>query len=252
MNKRLIVSVLVLGLATAAFSQTAQQIIDRADAAFELERVYSKSTLTVTRDGRAQATQVMETYELGAPDGTSRSLSVFSAPPRVAGTAYLMIGDDLWVRFASTGRIRKLSSSAKQNSAAGSDFSYADMGDGSSSFTEDYSVALDGDDRVRGENCWRLVLSPMGGDDLYEKLVVWVAQEGYRYLRIEFHEDGAAVKVMDLEDYRDVGRAAYPYRVTMRSLVQDSESVILIETIEAGSPRVQERFFSQSYLRTIR
>lgn len=248
----LILAILALVSTTGAMAQNANDIINRADAAFELQRVYSKSRLTVTRDGRAQPPQVMETYDMDAPDGTTRSLSVFSAPPRVAGTAYLMIGDDLWVRFASTGRIRKMSSSAKKNSAAGSDFSYSDMGDGSKSFTTDYDVSLDGEERIQGEDSWRLVLTPTQSDNTYDKLVVWVSKDGYHYLKIEFHQDGAAIKVMDLEDYRSVGSTSYPFKITMHSLVKDSTSVIETDQIEANSPKVEDRLFSQAYLRTIR
>lgn len=250
---RVMFLVVLLCLATGALlAQTADEIIDRADQAFELNRTYSRSTLTVTRDGRSQTPQVMEIYESEAADGTTRSLTVFAAPPRVAGTAYLMIGDDLWVRFASTGRIRKMSSSAKQNSAAGSDFSYADMGEGSSSFTEDYNASLAGTERLNGVSTWRIRLEPIHDDTDYERIVAWVSESDYLYLQIEFHQDGAPVKVMNLEDYRPVGPARFPFRVTMRSLVQDSVTVIETETVESDSPRVEERMFNQAYLRTIR
>ena len=98
----------------AAGAQDARAIIDKADEAFKMDAVYSRSVLTVTKNGKSQAPQVMDGYALDGPDGTARSLSVFKEPRRVAGTAYLMLGDDMWVRFASTGRVRKLSSSAKK------------------------------------------------------------------------------------------------------------------------------------------
>ena len=125
-----IAAALVLLSLQALNAQDARSIIDKADEAFEMDAVYSRSVLTVYKNGKAQAPQVMEGYALDAADGTARSLSVFREPRRVEGTAYLMLGDDMWVRFASTGRVRKLSSSARKNSAAGSDFSYADMGEG--------------------------------------------------------------------------------------------------------------------------
>ncbi len=253
MKRFLLIFSSVLLMAVTISAQDAAAILSDADRIFELGNVHSRSTMSITRSGRAQAPQVMEGYESDATDGSARSLTIFTDPPRVDGTAYLMMGDDLWVRFSSTGRIRKMSSSAKKNSAAGSDFSYADMGEGSSSFSTQYDPAYDGEERINGVNCHRLVLSPRSGErDAYEKLVVWIAKEDNRYLRIEYHDKGAPVKVMDLEDFRPVGGVNYPFHITMRSLARDSESVIETELIEFDSPKVEERFFTTAYLETIR
>lgn len=253
-NKNIIlVPAFLAGVVASVFSQNADTLLDEADGIFEVDRVYSRSTLSVTRSGRDQAPQGMESYVLEAADGTARSLSVFRAPPRVAGTAYLMIGDDLWMRFASTGRIRKMSSSAKKNSAAGSDFSYADMGEGSSSFSDQYDAAYDGTERIEGVACHRLILTARRGErDAYECLTVWITQAEHRYLRIEYFDKGAPIKVMDFADFRSVGGIEYPYLITMRSLARDSVSVVVTDYMEFDSPRVEERFFSTAYLETIR
>ncbi len=247
----LIIGFLVAGVASTT-AQNVGDILAAADEAFELSDVYSRSTLTITRNGREQATQVMESFQSDAADGTVRSLSVFSAPPRVAGTAYLMIGNDLWIRFASTGRVRKMSSSARTNAAAGSDFSYADMGDGSRSFTAGYSARLDGMESIRGVDAHRIVLTPTQGDAAYERLVAWVSAEELIYLRVQYWTDGAPIKVMDLEDYRRVGNVHYPFVVRMRSLTNDSVSEIVTQEIVPASPRVEDRLFSSTYLRSLR
>lgn len=245
-------ALLILAAATLA-AQDADALLSEADRIFELDGVYTRSTLSITRSGREQAPQVMEGFESESADGTARSLSVFREPARVAGTAYLMIGDDLWVRFASTGRIRKMSSSAKKNSAAGSDFSYADMGEGSDSFTGQYDAVYDGRERRDGRDCHRLVLSPAAGErDTYEKLVVWISVDDTRYRAIEYWDKGAAIKTMTLEDYRSVGGLEYPFHIIMRSLAKDSVSVITTDLLEPDSPKVEERFFSTAYLESIR
>ncbi len=234
-------------------AQDADALLAEADRVFRIDRVHARSTLYVTRSGREQAPQVMEGFEFEARDGTARALSVFNSPPRVAGTAYLTVGDDLWVRFASTGRVRKLSSSAKKNSAAGSDFSYADMGEGSRSFSDRYEASHDGTERIDGAECHRLILTPRRGErDAYEQLTVWITEAERRYRRIEYFENGAAIKVMELEDHRPVGDIEYPFRITMRSLARDSVSTIVTDFIEFDSPAVEERFFSTAYLDTIR
>ncbi|MDC7233962.1 MAG: outer membrane lipoprotein-sorting protein [Spirochaetales bacterium] len=252
--KKKTILILLLAAVFPSFlaAQNVQQILDEADRSFELDGLYSESTLTVYKNGKPQAPQVMEGYQLNDSNGTARSLSIFKDPPRVSGTAYLMLGDDLWVRFASTGRIRKLSSSAKKNSAAGSDFSYADMGEGGDSFTNDYSPVLEGSEKINGEDCYKIVLSPANREAVYEKMIAWVSKGDKRYLKVEYYDKGAAVKYMTLEDYQEIGGVYYPNRVTMTSLTKKSESVVETTFIEYDSSRVQEHFFSTSYLESIR
>ena len=254
LNKTALLSLAAFAVVTlGASAQNASAILADADRIFELDRVYSRSTMQITRSGRDQALQVMDEFSLESSDGTARALTVFVDPPRVAGTAYLMIGDDLWVRFASTGRVRKMSSSAKKNSAAGSDFSYADMGEGGSSFSAMYSARYDGTERINGEGCHRLILTPRPGEpDTYEQMTVWVTEETHDYRRIRYVDDGAPTKEMDLGDFRPVGGVDYPFRITMRNLTRDSVTVVSTELMEFDSPKVEERFFSTSYLETIR
>ncbi len=252
MKKIITAALLGLLMLASAAAQDAKEILDRADRSFELDRVYSESSLTVYKNGKPQAPQMMIGYTLDDSSGQARSLTIFREPARVAGTAYLMLGDDLWVRFASTGRIRKLSSSARKNSAAGSDFSYADMGEGGDSFTGDYSASLEGSERINGIECYRLVLEPANRNAVYEKMVVWVSKDEFLYLKIEYYDKGAPVKYMILEDYFEVGGVPYPEKITMTSLVKKSESVMETQLIEHDSDRVEERFFTSSYLETIR
>lgn len=253
MKKTMLIISLILFAFTATLSaQNAQAILDEADRSFELNGLYSESTLTVYKNGKPQAPQVMVGYELDGADGTARSLSIFKDPPRVSGTAYLMLGDDLWVRFASTGRIRKLSSSAKKNSAAGSDFSYADMGEGGDSFTSDYIPELDGSEKIDGIDCHRILLSPEKKDAVYEKMIVWVSKSESQYVKVEYHDKGSPIKYMMLEDYRELGAVAYPNKITMTSLTRKSVSVMETQFIEYNSDRIQDNFFSTSYLESIR
>jgi hypothetical protein len=107
--------------------------------------------------------------------------------------------------------------------------------------------------RIDGIRCHRLILTPKSSErNTYEKLIVWLTEEDHRYKRIEYWEDGAPVKVMDLEDFRRVGNVEYPYIVTMRSLAKDSVSVIETQYMEFDSPKVEDRFFTSAYLESIR
>jgi len=233
-------------------AQSAEDIIRRADKALQGPRLYSVSSLTIHRGDDVQPPQVMEGFGMEI-DGKYHSLTVYREPARMRGTAYLMAGDDLWVRFSTTGRVRKLSSSARKNSAGGSDLSYADMGEGNQGIGSKYQAVLRGRTRLEGQECFEVELTPRRGSAApYEKVVATISVEEYRYLQIEYFEAGARIKTMALGNYRTVDDTAYPFRMEMVSHTRDSRTVIETTTVELDSPRVEPRLFTTAYLESLR
>ena len=252
MKKKLIFIFGIMTLSAALLvAETAQQIVDKADQAFQGDRVYSTSSMTVYKSGEAQPVQEMESYNM-EKDGRSHSLTIYLSPRRMKGTANLMIEDDLWVRFSSTGRIRKMSSSAKKNSAGGSDFSYADMGDGGSGLSEKYTPVLTGEETVEGEVCHRIELNASNSETPYEKLVVFVTKDTYHYMKIDYYESGANIKSMTFYDYRNINGKDYPFAYTMENHTKPSVTKVVIDIFEINSSRVQDRYFTTGYLESIR
>ncbi|MBI9109545.1 MAG: outer membrane lipoprotein-sorting protein [Spirochaetales bacterium] len=232
-------------------AESAQDIVDRADQAFQGERVYSTSTMTVYKSGEAQPAQEMESFSM-EKNGKTYSLSVYLAPRRMKGTANLMIEDDLWVRFSSTGRIRKMSSSAKKNSAGGSDFSYADMGDGGAGLAEKFTTTLTGEEIVEGEPCYVIELKASDSDAPYEKMIVFITKDNYRYTKIDYFESGANIKSMTFSDYRTINGKDYPFAYVMESHTKPSRTEVIVDIFEVNSSRVQDRYFTSGYLESIR
>ena len=248
-----ILSLLLFTAFTAGslLAQSAQDIVDRADQAFEGDRVYSTSSMTVYKSGEAQPVQEMESFSM-EKNGKTYSLSIYTAPRRMKGTANLMIDDDLWVRFSSTGRIRKLSSSAKKNSAGGSDFSYADMGDGGQGLSAKYTPEITGEETINGEKCYQIQLNAAGSDAPYEKMVVFITKDTYRYIKIDYFESGANIKSMTFSDYRTVNGKDYPFAYSMKNHTKPSRTEVEIDIFEINSSRVQDRYFTTGYLESIR
>ena len=244
---------MLLSVLAVSEAQTAEEITDKADAIFTMNNhLYQKSSMTITRNGKKQPIQIMDSYYM-KEEGVSKSLTVFLEPRRVRGTAYLTIGDDLWVKFASTGRIRKMSSSAKKNSAGGSDFSYSDMGEGNDGYGVKYLSVLDGIEKVNSVSCYRIILTPRkNSDDTYEKAVAFISEDDFQYRKIELYEDNAHIKTMTFDNYKVINDKIYPYTLSMESHVRNSISVVDTIDIELDSPKVEERLFSQSYMKSFR
>ncbi len=233
--------------------ETASQIIKRADAPFLSHRMYSLSKMILYRSGRPWRVMELETYSMSKGDNYY-SLVIYKKPPRLKGTAYLVINDDLWVRFASTGRVRKLSSSARENSAGGSDFSYSDMGESGKGMLSKYTATLESSNsNINGISAYKIALAPRGGvKSYYERLVVFIDKSNFHYLKIDYYRSGANVKSLIFSDYRSVGGNDYPFKMTMENHVRPTKTEIITEKIELNSSRVNDSIFTVSYLRRIR
>lgn len=250
MNKLFLVLIYTT-FTTTVFSLAPEEIVERADKAFIGNRVYSTSSMTVYKFGEAQPVQKIESYTM-EKKGKSYSLSIYTSPKRMKGTANLMIEDDLWVRFSSTGRVRKLSSSAKKNSAGGSDFSYADMGESGQGFSDKYSATLLGDEKIEGSICYKVELKGAKKDAPYEKMIVFITKDTFRYIKIDYFESGANIKSLNLFDYRTINNRDYPFKYTMINHTKPSKTSVVVDIFEIDSNRVKDRFFTTGYLESIR
>ncbi len=240
---------LVFMVALPAAAMDVDEIIDSAERAFTQTSVYSENEMISYTGDRERRSFALESYTLIA-DGVTRSLTVFNEPDRMRGTAYLSVGEDVWVRFGSTGRVRKLTSAGRSNSAGGTDFSYADMGEGSGGISAGYSLNLL-DDRFRYNTvpCYQIELTPSTESPSgYDKLVAYISHDDFRYLAVEYFENEAHSKTLTLSDYRTVAGIEYPFLVTMRNLARSTHTEIITRHIVFDSDRIEESMFRPEYL----
>ena len=251
--KLLLLIASLLWLSQTLQAEEALSIVKKADGLLVGEKMYGVSEMTVFRSGKARPTMKVETYSMLKND-KDHSLTVYKEPARMRGTAYLMIGDDLWVKFGSTGRTRKLSSSAKKNSAGGTDFSYADMGESSRGISAKYNVSMENSNAViDGKKCYEIFFYPkVGTEGVYEKLVAFITHAEYHYLKIDYYEDKANIKTLSFSDYRKSGEKEYPCRMVMVSHAKPSRTEVVTSHIEFDSARVQDRFFTSAYLAKVK
>ncbi len=250
--KKITLILLLLTAMVTTFALDADDILTKADAAFKLKNMYSETEIQIVKNGKEQPKQVVKGYSTNK-DSINYSLSIYQSPKKMKGNANLMIGDDLWVKFASTGRVRKLSSSAKKNSSGGSDFSYADMGSGGEGMAADYTSKLLGEKKIDKNLCYEVELIPTKNNDAgYDKLIVYIETESFRYILIDYFKDSANIKTLTLSDYRKVQDIDFPFKLTMKNHSKDSITNMITTEIEYNSASVKNSMFTQSYLKKVK
>ena len=183
-------------------AQDAAEVPDDADAI--LDRMVEN-----LRGGGQRATLVMRVerdddvreYRLEViSDGTERSLTRVVEPPRDAGQAFLVNGDELFVYSPRLGRALRLPPSGRSDGFLGSDLSYDDMaGD---EVRDDYRAEI----AERDDETVTLSLIPRPtAPTPYGELRFTAAVPDLAPLELEYYDQrGEAVKRLSLSEFREL------------------------------------------------
>lgn len=201
--------------------RTALEIIrtvDQADRAGSSKLTLAMSV--VPADGGAARDFSILTYENASGD----SLVEFLEPRTVKGMRILSRGNNSWVFFPSTGRIRKIGSSSRGGSVqgVGGDFSYDDLGGGT--WEENYAWTLIGENA----RTWELEGTRRSADSAYDGVRMTVDKTLQRPIVCLFSlaSEGGPYKRLDLSDFRDFSGRTRPSRMVMRNLKKGSSTEV--------------------------
>lgn len=151
---------------------------------------------------RELAIQALETNEAGLGD---RSLTVFSSPKDIDGTAFLSHTkindlDDQWLYLPALKRVKRISSSNKSGPFMGSEFAFEDL---SSQEVEKYTYKFTKKEPLEGQDCFVSERIPVYKNSGYTKHIVWVDTAEYRPIKIEFYDrKKALLKTLIFGDYK--------------------------------------------------
>jgi outer membrane lipoprotein-sorting protein len=185
------------GCGTEAADLTGSEIIDRVDTMMQSESKILKERMIISNAAGQQRTREIQAWNKRTSD-KDNMLVRFLAPADVAGTSFLMVGDDMWLYLPALGKVRRIAGHARKGSFMGSDLSYEDMEElGSLGFASSYEAKLIGTEEASGEAVYALELLPKAKDLTYLKLCMWVSQKTYLPRRIEYYDqDGKLLKVL--------------------------------------------------------
>ncbi|MCK5146125.1 outer membrane lipoprotein-sorting protein [bacterium] len=177
-----------------AQEMTGEAIIQKVNDLMNPSSTQAKIEMIVHGKGDKKRTFVYNSWSM---DEGEKNLVRYIQPRRLKGQATLMLNhaDDIWMYFARTKRVRKLASHAKKQKMEGSDFSYEDMGSGDS-FLTDYQARRLDDDRINDLDCYQVALLKKQGSDVgYSKIILWVVQENFVPIRMDYYDEDQPERV---------------------------------------------------------
>jgi outer membrane lipoprotein-sorting protein len=159
-----------------------------------------------TRDGR-ERTREMRVSGLAMNGDGDRTLIVFENPRDLEGTALLTFShpeesDDQWLYLPSLKRVKRIAAGNRAGSFMGSEFAYEDIG---SQEVDKFTYRYVGDETLDGEEAFVVERRPVDSSSGYSRQTVWVDQEEYRPLRIDYYDkDGEVLKTLRFTGYRRI------------------------------------------------
>lgn len=248
-NKHLII---ILFSASAIFAQQAlpsgQELVEKMTAIMTQENSKATMTQTITTSSGKQRTFEFEMFT--ANEG-EKTLMRYLKPSAARGQAFLMLNnaDDIWTYFPRTKRVRKLSSSSKNQKVQGSDFSFEDMGSGDS-WEKEYNSNNLGSEKYDRTDCWKLEsIGIPEQNPSYPKMEVLIRKSDFYPLKIDyFDEDDYVEKTLLLDDIKEIEGVPTAMKMIMKNHSKGTETIMQTLTITyAWEP--PDNFFSERTLK---
>ncbi len=193
--KQIIILLALLSMSVAGFAETDEQKglqiieeVDRRDTGFE-DNIAELEMVLNNRQGDHSVRKLkMKTLEV-IGDG-DKSLSIFSTPRDVKGTAFLSFThalepDEQWLYLPALKRVKRISSSNKSGPFLGSEFAYEDL---TSFEVPKFKYKYLRDEVVDGIDSFVIETYPQYEHSGYTRQIVWVDKQRYIPIKIDYYD----------------------------------------------------------------
>ncbi|MFC2084487.1 outer membrane lipoprotein-sorting protein [Bacteroidota bacterium] len=217
MKKIIIVMILFANL---IFSQSAEEIIDKAENLIKGTSAHGTIEMTVVTP-YFERTLRMESWW----KGNEKALIVVKSPQRERGNKTLKIGNEMWNYLRNTETTIKIPPSMMLQSWNGSDFTNDDIVR-ESDLAEDYEQKILGEEEIYGEICWKIELIPKpDAPVVWGNLYYWVRKKNYLPAVIEYYDEkGKLMRFMEFSDIKQFGKRKLPSKWTMVNKIKEGHS----------------------------
>ncbi len=246
-------------VATTSVAEEGRDILDRVQKLDRSERGWRDRTRRmeiVIHDRRGGTrTRDLEMRTLRAASRNEKILAVFETPPEIRGTALLQFqyrdrDADQWLYLPELRRVRKITSSVKDESFMGTDFSFRDMElltDALEWTATEANARLLGGTEVEGRAAHRIQLTPTQRDIGYERIVVVLTADDLVLRSMEFYgTDPEPLKKLALGRIEPIGAIPTPHEMVMRQPAEGTHTVVEISQVRYDQGLDEDLFTKRS------
>lgn len=185
----------------------------------------------------------------------NKTLTIFDEPLDIQGAAFLnhshpTSADDQWLYLPALKRVKRIASQNKSGPFMGSEFAYEDL---SSFEIEKFSYKYLGEQVAQGKSGFKVQQQPNDPFSGYTRQIVWLSQEAYYPLKIEFYDrKGSLIKTLTFDKYEQhLGQFWRAHKMTMVNHQTGNQTKLSIDHIEFQTD-LSERDFDKNRLKRVR
>lgn len=250
--KRPVIAIAILLLAaTAAFAQSALEIMTVSRNRISADTVSTRARMVITAKDGSTTERLVDQYTSTAGNVT-KTVVVFQKPATVANTRFLTISTkgkpaDQWIFLPSLGKVRRIAASEGSASFMGTDLSYDDLS------SADRDVELDNyailkEESLAGSPCWVIESKPKDASYQYSRILAWVEKATHIALKMELYDrKGTLVKLMEMGGVKDIQGRLTPTSTKMTSVQAKTSTTITMDIIKYDDP-IPAGVFTERFL----
>jgi len=225
-------------------SQTAYEIIEKADSKMRGMSSYSEMSITIVRP-KWQKTMVMKNWS----SGTDYAVSLVVSPAKEKGSVFLKRKNEVWNYLPSLERTIKLPPSMMMQSWMGTDLTNDDLVKQSSTVT-DYTHKIIGEEVLEELNCWKLELIPKeDAAVVWGKLIVWIDKVDHMQLKTEFYdEDEELINLMVSSNVNTFSGKRLPSKMEFIPLDEEGQKTVIEYNVWEFDKEIPSNYFTTQYV----
>jgi hypothetical protein len=241
----------ILGAAAVLQAQDARQIVEEAQRRSRAKSERYEGTLQVI-DARGRISDKRWRYDRIGSAGNSKAVLRFTAPAEVKGVALLIFNhpdraSDQWMWRPAIARDQRIALQDRSTRFFGTDFTFEDLEERD---VDQYDYKMLGDDRVEGDECWRIESRPRETrSSQYTHSHLWVRKSNYTYAQIENFRKEQMIRAVKYGDVASVQGIWTPRRIEVRDTQRKSRTVLQLDKLQYNLPMKDEDFTLQALRR---
>jgi len=228
--------------AGSAAAQDGSRILEQVDSTLNAPSdIVAVEKMTLIDAGGRERVRTLRMYQ----KGSERRLVKFVTPADVRDVGFLRLAEDrMYLYLPAFRRVRRISSSIKNEDFMGSDFSYEDLS--RTRYGDDYRAV----EAVPTEQGYALTLEPLPDADVsYSRIVMQVQADTWVITGMEmFGRDGRLVKTFEASGIERVDGYWIARRMEVTTVKDAHRTVLDLEELQFDTG-LDDEFFSQRQLK---
>ena len=246
--KNILILIFTLFSFQLVFSQSAKEVIEKADQLVRGDYSYSEMKIEIVRP-RYSRELSMKSWSLG----TEYAMILMLSPAKDRGSAFLKRDKEIWNWLPSIDRQIKLPPSMMMQNWMGTDLTNDDLVRQSSMVT-DYTHEFDGEEKIEGYACYKVILTPKpDAAVVWGKIIIWIDKEKYMQLKTEFYdEDGELVNIMEGKNVGKIGGKTLPKTMEFIPVDKPGNKTIITYEVLDFNYKTEESFYSTQNMKRLK